>query len=71
MLHPYSTIERTAGLAPEMRLALDLAHEALGQTSPNPTVGCVIARAGTVVGKGGGDCGGNGRGGDRRGGATQ
>ena len=35
-----------------MRLALDLAHEALGTTSPNPAVGCVIVRGGRIVGKG-------------------
>jgi diaminohydroxyphosphoribosylaminopyrimidine deaminase / 5-amino-6-(5-phosphoribosylamino)uracil reductase len=52
LLHPYSTIERTQGLAPAMREALDLAHERIGQTSPNPTVGCVIVRDGATVGRG-------------------
>lgn len=52
MLHPYSTIERTQGLAPAMREALDLAHERIGQTSPNPTVGCVVVREGRVIGRG-------------------
>lgn len=52
MLHPYSTIERTQGLAPAMREALDLAHERIGQTSPNPTVGCVVVRDGKVIGRG-------------------
>lgn len=52
MLHPYSTIERTQGLAPAMRAALDLAHERIGQTSPNPTVGCVVVREGRVIGRG-------------------
>lgn len=52
MLHPYSTIERTQGLAPAMREALDLAHERVGQTSPNPTVGCVVVRDGKVIGRG-------------------
>ncbi len=35
-----------------MRLALDFAREALGTTSPNPAVGCVIVRDGHIVGKG-------------------
>jgi diaminohydroxyphosphoribosylaminopyrimidine deaminase / 5-amino-6-(5-phosphoribosylamino)uracil reductase len=35
-----------------MREALALAHDRLGLTSPNPTVGCVIVRAGKVVGRG-------------------
>ena len=35
-----------------MRRALALATEGLGRTSPNPTVGCVIARDGRVVGEG-------------------
>jgi diaminohydroxyphosphoribosylaminopyrimidine deaminase/5-amino-6-(5-phosphoribosylamino)uracil reductase len=35
-----------------MRLALALAGEVLGRTSPNPAVGCVVVRAGRVVGKG-------------------
>lgn len=52
MLHPYSTIERTESLHPHMREALDLARAAQGQTSPNPTVGCVIAKNGVVVGRG-------------------
>jgi diaminohydroxyphosphoribosylaminopyrimidine deaminase/5-amino-6-(5-phosphoribosylamino)uracil reductase len=32
--------------------AIDLALEARGRTSPNPLVGCVIARSGTVIGEG-------------------
>jgi diaminohydroxyphosphoribosylaminopyrimidine deaminase/5-amino-6-(5-phosphoribosylamino)uracil reductase len=52
LLHPYSTIERTASLNPYMREALDLARAAQGQTSPNPTVGCVIVNHGVVVGRG-------------------
>ncbi len=51
MLHPYSTIERLDGLNPHMREALDLARLAMGQTSPNPTVGCVIARGDLVLGR--------------------
>src|SRR5579859_26429 len=35
-----------------MRLALREAALALGRTSPNPAVGCVIVRAGKVVGRG-------------------
>ena len=35
-----------------MRMALDLARAALGTTSPNPAVGCVIVRDGRIVGKG-------------------
>lgn len=35
-----------------MREALDLAHAALGQTSPNPTVGCVIVKDGGIIGRG-------------------
>ena len=35
-----------------MRAALALARRGLGQTWPNPTVGCVILRDGIVVGRG-------------------
>lgn len=35
-----------------MRLALDLARQGAGQTSPNPTVGAVLVRDGEVVGQG-------------------
>lgn len=35
-----------------MRMALELARTALGQTSPNPLVGAVIIKDGTVVGMG-------------------
>lgn len=35
-----------------MRRALDLAALGLGETNPNPVVGCVVARAGRVVGEG-------------------
>lgn len=35
-----------------MEQALALGYAALGNTSPNPAVGCVIARDGAVVGKG-------------------
>jgi len=35
-----------------MDLALDLALKGLGTTSPNPLVGCVVAREGRVVGRG-------------------
>ncbi len=37
---------------PYMRLALDLAGQRLGTTSPNPTVGAVLVRQGEVVGQG-------------------
>lgn len=35
-----------------MRRAVDLARTALGKTSPNPIVGCVIVRDGEIVGEG-------------------
>ncbi|NOY78096.1 MAG: bifunctional diaminohydroxyphosphoribosylaminopyrimidine deaminase/5-amino-6-(5-phosphoribosylamino)uracil reductase RibD [Calditrichaeota bacterium] len=35
-----------------MRLALNLARRGLGQTSPNPNVGAVIVKNGTLLGKG-------------------
>ena len=35
-----------------MRLALELAEKGQGRTSPNPAVGCVVAREGRVVGRG-------------------
>ena len=35
-----------------LRLALDLAREGLGRTSPNPAVGAVVVRDGAVVGRG-------------------
>lgn len=35
-----------------MRVALAMARRGLGQTAPNPSVGCVIVRQGTVVGRG-------------------
>ena len=35
-----------------MRRALDLARRGLGETNPNPVVGCVIVKAGRVVGEG-------------------
>ncbi|MDE2007439.1 MAG: riboflavin biosynthesis protein RibD, partial [Rhodospirillales bacterium] len=34
-----------------MRAALALARRGLGQTWPNPSVGCVIVRDGRVVGR--------------------
>jgi diaminohydroxyphosphoribosylaminopyrimidine deaminase / 5-amino-6-(5-phosphoribosylamino)uracil reductase len=37
---------------PLMRRALDLAREGWGQTAPNPMVGAVVVRDGTVVGEG-------------------
>ena len=61
-----------------MRLALDLARQGEGKTSPNPTVGAVVARDGAVVGQGftqpiGGphaEVGALGEAGDRAAGAT-
>jgi len=35
-----------------MRLALDLAKDALGTTSPNPAVGAVLVKSGHIIGKG-------------------
>ncbi|GAB4267116.1 MAG: bifunctional diaminohydroxyphosphoribosylaminopyrimidine deaminase/5-amino-6-(5-phosphoribosylamino)uracil reductase RibD [Deferrisomatales bacterium] len=35
-----------------MGIALDLARKGLGRTSPNPAVGCVVARDGRIVGRG-------------------
>ncbi len=35
-----------------MRAALSLARRGLGETAPNPSVGCVIVREGRVVGRG-------------------
>ena len=35
-----------------MRAALSLARRGLGDTAPNPSVGCVIVRAGRVVARG-------------------
>ena len=35
-----------------MRRALDLGWSALGSTSPNPAVGCVVTRDGAIVGEG-------------------
>lgn len=43
----YDAFDRDA-----MARALQLAALGLGTTSPNPPVGCVIARAGTIVGEG-------------------
>jgi diaminohydroxyphosphoribosylaminopyrimidine deaminase / 5-amino-6-(5-phosphoribosylamino)uracil reductase len=35
-----------------MRLALQLAQEAIGLASPNPTVGCVLVKNGRIIGRG-------------------
>ena len=35
-----------------MQVALDLAAQGQGRTSPNPAVGCVVARDGIIVGRG-------------------
>ncbi|HET7292655.1 MAG TPA: riboflavin biosynthesis protein RibD, partial [Vicinamibacteria bacterium] len=35
-----------------MRRALELARRAMGETNPNPMVGCVVVRRGRVVGEG-------------------
>ncbi len=43
---------QTAEDAGHMRAALALARRCVGQTGPNPAVGCVIVRDGRVVGRG-------------------
>ena len=47
---PSRTVSRTVSEADRayMRQALDLARRALGQTFPNPAVGCVIVKDGKV-----------------------
>ncbi|MDE3195503.1 MAG: bifunctional diaminohydroxyphosphoribosylaminopyrimidine deaminase/5-amino-6-(5-phosphoribosylamino)uracil reductase RibD [Acidobacteriota bacterium] len=35
-----------------MREALDLARQGAGQTSPNPTVGCIVVKDGAIAGRG-------------------
>ena len=35
-----------------MRMCVELAKQALGKTSPNPMVGCVIVKDGEIVGRG-------------------
>ena len=35
-----------------MQHALDLARKGVGLASPNPTVGCVIVKDGTILGEG-------------------
>lgn len=35
-----------------MRMCVELAKQALGKTSPNPMVGCVIVKDGKIVGRG-------------------
>ena len=42
----------TAADAFFMAVTLDLARQGLGRTSPNPAVGCVVARDGRIVGRG-------------------
>ncbi len=50
---PEDTASPNAGpLSPTMRRALALARRALGTTSPNPAVGTVVVRGGSVVGEG-------------------
>jgi len=44
--------DRAGADATLMRRALALAAKGLGETSPNPAVGCVVARDGRVVGEG-------------------
>ncbi|MBV8668772.1 MAG: bifunctional diaminohydroxyphosphoribosylaminopyrimidine deaminase/5-amino-6-(5-phosphoribosylamino)uracil reductase RibD, partial [Candidatus Eremiobacteraeota bacterium] len=38
--------------AGHMRAALALARRGIGNTAPNPSVGCVIVKAGRVIGRG-------------------
>jgi diaminohydroxyphosphoribosylaminopyrimidine deaminase/5-amino-6-(5-phosphoribosylamino)uracil reductase len=47
-----STVQRLAEDEAHMRAALALAGRGLGNTWPNPAVGCVIVRDGAVVGRG-------------------
>lgn len=35
-----------------MKRALELSRQALGKTSPNPMVGCVIVKEGEIIGEG-------------------
>lgn len=35
-----------------IRMCVELAKEAIGKTSPNPIVGCVIVKDGRIVGRG-------------------
>ncbi len=45
------TAINASGDAAHMRSALSLARRGIGNTSPNPSVGCVIVREGRVVGR--------------------
>ncbi|KAG6550132.1 hypothetical protein Mapa_008088 [Marchantia paleacea] len=56
-----STVDRQSSTLPEgatpqdaeyMRMAVELARKAVGHTSPNPMVGCVIVKDGQIIGRG-------------------
>lgn len=51
--HPWHPRDDLGSRDPHMRLALALARQVLGRTSPNPSVGAVVARGTTVLGRGG------------------
>lgn len=50
--HPWHPGDNLGSSDPHMRLALALARQVLGRTSPNPSVGAVVARGTTVLGRG-------------------
>jgi diaminohydroxyphosphoribosylaminopyrimidine deaminase / 5-amino-6-(5-phosphoribosylamino)uracil reductase len=53
LLHPTFAVTLSTPIPQAMNLALNLAHQALWLTSPNPRVGCVITDAdGNVLGQG-------------------
>lgn len=49
---PWRTEDRLASADPRMRRALELARQALGRSSPNPSVGALVLSEGRIVGEG-------------------